>query len=301
MDVLHPRRGARPAAVARSATSFARPRSGTLDCGSTSRSRHASAVRSSSPSSRMSARRDGPVAVVTGAAQGLGEAIATRLLSETATASCSLTSTSSWFERPPGQPTRAGSAQSRADLDVRRARVRRALSRRRRRTVGTRRRLGEQRCAHGGAPFPRDRPRRVGRRRRHQPARHLLRLSRRGHPHVRARAGRIINLASVAGQWGRGLTGAHYAASKAGIVAITRYGGDRVRPAGSHSQRGRAGSDRRAGGRGDACRHDRRPTSRGSRSGGSAGRRRSPHLRSSSRRPRRRSRPGRHMTSTAAS
>lgn len=36
------------------------------------------------------------------------------------------------------------------------------------------------------------------------------------------RAGRILNLASVAGQWGRSLTGAHYAASKAGIVAVTR-------------------------------------------------------------------------------
>jgi 3-oxoacyl-[acyl-carrier protein] reductase len=36
------------------------------------------------------------------------------------------------------------------------------------------------------------------------------------------RAGRIVNLASVAGQWGRSLTGAHYAASKAGIVALTR-------------------------------------------------------------------------------
>lgn len=36
------------------------------------------------------------------------------------------------------------------------------------------------------------------------------------------RAGRIVNLASVAGQWGRSLTGAHYAASKAGIVSITR-------------------------------------------------------------------------------
>jgi 3-oxoacyl-[acyl-carrier protein] reductase len=35
-------------------------------------------------------------------------------------------------------------------------------------------------------------------------------------------SGRIVNLASVAGQWGRGLTGAHYAASKAGIVSLTR-------------------------------------------------------------------------------
>ena len=34
--------------------------------------------------------------------------------------------------------------------------------------------------------------------------------------------GRIINLASVAGQWGRSITGAHYAASKAGIISVTR-------------------------------------------------------------------------------
>jgi 3-oxoacyl-[acyl-carrier protein] reductase len=34
--------------------------------------------------------------------------------------------------------------------------------------------------------------------------------------------GRIVNLASVAGQQASGATGAHYAASKAGIVAITR-------------------------------------------------------------------------------
>jgi 3-oxoacyl-[acyl-carrier protein] reductase len=34
--------------------------------------------------------------------------------------------------------------------------------------------------------------------------------------------GRIVNLASIAGQWGRGLTGGHYAASKAGIVGLTR-------------------------------------------------------------------------------
>lgn len=36
------------------------------------------------------------------------------------------------------------------------------------------------------------------------------------------RSGRIINLASLAGQWGRSLTGAHYAASKGGIQALTR-------------------------------------------------------------------------------
>lgn len=36
-------------------------------------------------------------------------------------------------------------------------------------------------------------------------------------------AGRIINLASLAAQWGRSPTGTHYAASKAGIVAVTRF------------------------------------------------------------------------------
>ena len=36
-------------------------------------------------------------------------------------------------------------------------------------------------------------------------------------------SGRIVNLASLAGQWGRSLTGVHYAASKAGIVALTRF------------------------------------------------------------------------------
>lgn len=34
--------------------------------------------------------------------------------------------------------------------------------------------------------------------------------------------GRIVNMASLAGQWGRSLTGAHYTASKAGIIALTR-------------------------------------------------------------------------------
>jgi 3-oxoacyl-[acyl-carrier protein] reductase len=36
-------------------------------------------------------------------------------------------------------------------------------------------------------------------------------------------AGRIVNLASLAGQWGRSPTGAHYAASKAAIMALTKY------------------------------------------------------------------------------
>ena len=36
-------------------------------------------------------------------------------------------------------------------------------------------------------------------------------------------AGRIVNLASVVGQKGGSVTGVHYAASKAGIVALTRH------------------------------------------------------------------------------
>jgi 3-oxoacyl-[acyl-carrier protein] reductase len=42
--------------------------------------------------------------------------------------------------------------------------------------------------------------------------------------HMQGRgSGRIVNLASLAGQWGRSITGVHYAASKAGIVALTRF------------------------------------------------------------------------------
>ena len=36
-------------------------------------------------------------------------------------------------------------------------------------------------------------------------------------------SGRIVNLASIAGQRGASVNGIHYAASKAGIVAITRF------------------------------------------------------------------------------
>ena len=42
--------------------------------------------------------------------------------------------------------------------------------------------------------------------------------------HMRVRGtGRIVNLASIAGQRGASVNGVHYAASKAGIVAITRF------------------------------------------------------------------------------
>ncbi len=45
-------------------------------------------------------------------------------------------------------------------------------------------------------------------------------------------AGRIVNLASVAGQRGASATGVHYAASKAAIVALTRHAATALAPAG---------------------------------------------------------------------
>jgi 3-oxoacyl-[acyl-carrier protein] reductase len=51
--------------------------------------------------------------------------------------------------------------------------------------------------------------------------------------HMRERgSGRIVNLASLAGQWGRSITGVHYAASKAGIVALTRFAATALAPHG---------------------------------------------------------------------
>ena len=42
--------------------------------------------------------------------------------------------------------------------------------------------------------------------------------------HMRdVRRGRIVNVSSLSGQWGRSPTGAHYASSKAGIIALTRF------------------------------------------------------------------------------
>lgn len=52
-----------------------------------------------------------------------------------------------------------------------------------------------------------------------------------GHMQERG-SGRILNLASLAGQWGRSITGAHYAASKAGIVALTRFAATALAPHG---------------------------------------------------------------------
>jgi len=45
-------------------------------------------------------------------------------------------------------------------------------------------------------------------------------------------AGRIVNLASVAGQAGRAVTGVHYATSKAAIIALTRHAATELAPSG---------------------------------------------------------------------
>jgi 3-oxoacyl-[acyl-carrier protein] reductase len=51
--------------------------------------------------------------------------------------------------------------------------------------------------------------------------------------HLRDRGyGRIVNLASIAGQAASGVTGAHYAASKAGVVALTRRAAAELAPHG---------------------------------------------------------------------
>jgi 3-oxoacyl-[acyl-carrier protein] reductase len=51
--------------------------------------------------------------------------------------------------------------------------------------------------------------------------------------HMRKRgAGRIVNLASIAGQRGASTNGVHYSASKAGIVAITRFAASELAPFG---------------------------------------------------------------------
>ena len=51
--------------------------------------------------------------------------------------------------------------------------------------------------------------------------------------HMREQGGgRIVNLASIAGQRGASTNGVHYAASKAGIVAITRFAASELAPFG---------------------------------------------------------------------
>ena len=52
-----------------------------------------------------------------------------------------------------------------------------------------------------------------------------VRMRERGH-------GRIVNLASIAGQHGRSVTGVHYATSKAAIVALTRHAATELAPHG---------------------------------------------------------------------
>ena len=67
--------------------------------------------------------------------------------------------------------------------------------------------------------------------------------------HLRDRgAGRIVNLASVAGQASRAVTGVHYATSKAAIVALTRHAATELAPHGVTVERRRAGGDRRSDG-----------------------------------------------------
>ena len=61
--------------------------------------------------------------------------------------------------------------------------------------------------------------------------------------------GRIVNLASVAGQASRAVTGVHYATSKAAIVALTRHRGDGARAARRDRERSRARGYRRPDGR----------------------------------------------------
>ena len=52
-------------------------------------------------------------------------------------------------------------------------------------------------------------------------------------PHLRDRgAGRIVNIASDSAFRGRGVTGAHYATSKAGLIALTRRAAATLAPAG---------------------------------------------------------------------
>jgi 3-oxoacyl-[acyl-carrier protein] reductase len=52
-------------------------------------------------------------------------------------------------------------------------------------------------------------------------------------PHLRDRgAGRIVNIASDSAFRGRGVTGAHYATSKAGLLALTRRAAAALAPAG---------------------------------------------------------------------
>ena len=86
-----------------------------------------------------------------------------------------------------------------------------------------------------------------------QPAGTLPRLVDRRTGDRRAGVGRIVNLASFAGQQGGTVAGAHDAASKAGILVLTRSC-PRSLPTGRNRERGRPGGDPRPGDGHDAGR-----------------------------------------------
>ena len=85
---------------------------------------------------------------------------------------------------------------------------------------------------HRRARPVRDRAGRVGRRARREPARRVSR-----HPRARAGAargggGRIVNVSSDSALKGRGVVGAHYAASKAALLSLTWRAAAALAPAG---------------------------------------------------------------------
>ena len=99
---------------------------------------------------------------------------------------------------------------------------------------------------------------RVGRRPRHEPARPFLGIRAVG-PLLRARrAGRIVNVASDSAFRGIGVTGAHYAASKAALITLTRRAAAALAAAGVTVERGRSRHARRR----DRARARRRPARR---------------------------------------
>ena len=120
VDLLHPRRGARPRRRRPGLQPPARDRGrrrATMEVPQDRGTPGTSALLRRT--SRMSA--DGQrVAIVTGAAQGLGEAIAKRFLAETLQGRVRVTSTPSWFERTARAYDPSGEQSVAVDLDVRR-------------------------------------------------------------------------------------------------------------------------------------------------------------------------------------
>ncbi len=113
-------------------------------------------------------------------------------------------------------------------------------------------------------------------------------------------AGRIVNLASDAAFAASGGSGAHYAASKAGVVAVTRRAATELAPHGvTVNAVAPAAIDGPLAQRG-AARPARRRSSPTSRSAGSAARRRLPRSSRSSSPTTRATSPARRSTSTAA-